>query len=138
MRKNDAGLTILEEGDIIRKGSGRVHYKVTWVPEEHLYGTVQIEVQSFNTGALSRTNVETAVLVTDVRTTEGWKELSQTLGLDDEEEAPVKETSAYAKAVLFALNKLQKHVYSGTVRKNVKAKRRALNSRQKASRKANR
>jgi hypothetical protein len=56
----------------------------------------------------------------------------------NEDEAPVKETSAYAKAVLFALNKLDKHVYAGTVRKNVKAQRRSLNLRQKASRKANR
>jgi hypothetical protein len=152
MRKNEAGLTILETGDVVRKGKGKVEYTVTWVPEEHLYGVVQIEVQSHNTGVLSRTNVETAVLVRDIRDSEDWKaarELEKIWGVgsgveptdtDDanEEEAPVVETSAYAKAVLFALNKLEKHVYAGTVRKNVKAKRRGLNARQKASRKTNR
>ena len=138
MRKNTAGLTILEIGDVIRKGSGRVHYTVTWVPAEHLYGTVQIEVKSHASERLSRTNVETAVLVRDIR--DNPIAYPQPMDTDDanEDEAPVVETSAYAKAVLFALNKLQKHVYAGTVRKNVKAKRRGLNGRQKASRKVNR
>lgn len=40
--------------------------------------------------------------------------------------------------MLFALNRSGKHVYAGTVSKAEKAKRRALNGRQKASRKANR
>jgi hypothetical protein len=131
MRKNEAGLTILETGDVVRIGGGKVLYRVAL--DELPTGFVNIE--SHNTGKAQVVARERLNLVTDVRTTEGWQEMNRTLGL---EEAPVVETSAYAKAVLFALNKLQKHVYAGTVRKNVKAKRRGLNARQKASRKANR
>lgn len=155
MRKNDAGLTILEIGDVIRKGSGRVPYTVTWVPEEHLYGIVQIEVKSHTSERLSRTNVETAVLVQSVQDAAyeagcSVEEIKSTVTgepvaaftpietASHTGEAPVKEDTEYQKAVLLALNLKGKHVYAGTVRANVKAKRRSLNKRQDQSRKANR
>lgn len=40
--------------------------------------------------------------------------------------------------ILFALNRMNKHIYAGTVPAHVKAKRRAKNKVAKASRKANR
>lgn len=156
-------------GDVVRVGKGKVLYTVTWTPESVGMASdlADPEVQSHNTGNLSRVAASRLVLV------EAHPEIAEVIELQpspnrdalggylagrtplfseneqaeimrdvdggaNEEEAPVKETSAYAKAVLFALNKLQKHVYAGTVRKNVKAKRRGLNARQKASRKANR
>lgn len=131
MRKNEAGLTILETGDVVRIGGGKVLYRVAL--DELPTGFVNVE--SHNTGKAQVIGRERLNLVTDVRTTEGWQELNRTLGLEEE---PVVETSAYQKAVLFALNKLQKHVYAGTVSKTKKAKTRRLNDRQKASRKANR
>lgn len=135
MRKNETGLTILEAGDVVRIGSGRVHYTV--VLDEPETGTV--EIQSHNTGKSRVVSRESAVLVQNVRDTEEWKAAQRVeSGEGFPEDVPVKEHTAYQKAVLFALNKLGKHVYAGTVRKNVKAKRRGLNLRQKASRKANR
>lgn len=152
-------------GDVVRVGKGKVLYTVTWTPQSVGYtdNMADVEVQSHNTGNLSRVAESRLVLV------EAHPEIAEVIELQPEstslagylagrepmfseeeqaqimrdvdgepEEAPVKETSAYAKAVLFALNRLQKHVYAGTVRKNVKAKRRSLNRRQKASRKANR
>lgn len=131
MRKNEAGLTILETGDVVRIGNGKVEYTVV-APASN--GT--IGVRSHNT--MKRTLVEEG----RVNLVQSIQELTGVDRLDSGEGFPedvlVKETSAYAKAVLFALNALGKHVYAGTVRKNVKAKRRGLNARQKASRKANR
>lgn len=135
MRKNEAGLTILEAGDVVRIGSGRVHYTV--VLDEPETGTV--EIQSHNTSknrVVSRENVSLVQSVQDAAYEAGCS-VEELTGVAPAEE-PVKEHTAYQKAVLFALNKLGKHVYAGTVRKNVKAKRRGLNLRQKASRKANR
>lgn len=126
MRKNEAGLTILERGDMVRVGNGRVHWVVTQdQTDQYVY------LLSPNTKRLACKEQGNVTLVQNVRDTEEWK-------VENEDEAPVVETSAYAKAVLFALNKLDRHVYAGTVRSNVKAKRRGLNARQKASRKANR
>jgi hypothetical protein len=160
MRKNDAGLTILEHHDIVRVGKGRVHWTVT---EDSKDGYVSL-VNPL-TERLRFERMGNVTLVQNVRNMDEWSnthptsgslagkepmfsEEETTTGVDRPEvkvleltkiqEEPVEETSAYAKAVLFALNKLQKHVYAGTVRSNVKAKRRGLNSRQKASRKANR
>jgi hypothetical protein len=134
MYRNETGLQVLELGDTVRIGTGKVLYKVTWTPEQTAQvGLFATEVQSHNTGKYSKVELDRLTLVANVRDTEEWKAENETPA-----EEPVVETSAYAKAVLFALNKLQKHVYGGTVRSNVKAKRRALNGRQKASRKANR
>jgi len=155
-------------GDVVRVGKGKVLYTVTWTPQSVGYTAdmADVEVQSHNTGNLSRVAESRLVLV------EAHPEIAEVIELqpesaglasylagreplfseeeqakimrdvdkamEDAELEPVVETSAYAKAVLFALNKLGKHVYAGTVRKNVKAKRRGLNARQKASRKANR
>jgi hypothetical protein len=144
MRKNEAGLTILEIGDVVRIGSGRVHYRVT-VPATE--STPFVTVRSFNTDKPKTIEVEKLNLVQSVQDAayEAGASVEELTGVEpvdtddaNEDEAPVVETSAYAKAVLFALNRLQKHVYAGTVRKNVKAKRRGLNARQKVSRKANR
>lgn len=147
MFRNEVGLQVLEAGDVVKVGNGVTRYTVQGSVSDSI-----IVVTSHNTGKSTSQRRDRLSLVTDVRTTEGWKELTKTLGLEEEPETldnstralsdhdtePVMETSAYAKAVLFALNKLQKHVYGGTVRKNVKAKRRSLGRRQKASRKANR
>jgi hypothetical protein len=154
-------------GDVVRVGKGKVLYTVTWTPESAGMASdlADPEVQSHNTGNLSRVAASRLVLV------QAHPEIAEVIELqpestslagylagreptfseeeqaqimhdvdinDADESEPVVETSAYQKAVLFALNKLGKHVYAGTVRKNVKAKRRGLNSRQKASRKANR
>jgi hypothetical protein len=150
MRKNEAGLTVLEIGDVVRIGSGRVHYRVT-VPATD--STPFVTVRSLNTDKPKTVEIEKLILVkaaediardekpeTDGPLVQGPQPNPAPVDTDDanEDEAPVVETSAYAKAVLFALNRLQKHVYAGTVRKNVKAKRRGLNARQKASRRANR
>ncbi len=81
-----------------------------------------IEVRSNNTGKVQKVHVNRLVLVQSV----------------SEKEVPVKEDTEYQKAVLLALNLKGKHVYAGTVRPNVKAKRRSLNKRQDQSRKANR
>lgn len=129
MRKNEAGLTILETGDVVRVGKGRVHYTIV---NESVTGYYWIK--SYNTGKVSQETQERLTLVQDVRDTDEWKEAHA----EEPVEEPVKETSAYAKAVLFALNKLQKHVYAGTVSEKTKGKRRALGRRQKASRKVNR
>lgn len=162
MYRNETGLQVLELGDTVRIGTGKVLYKVTWTPEQTAQvGLFATEVQSHNTGKYSKVELDRLTLVANVRNTEKWKAENETAIPDqtppgtkpvsdeawgngpdtddaNEEEAPVVETSAYQKAVLFALNKLQKHVYAGTVRSNVKAQRRGLNARQKASRKANR
>ena len=116
MRKNDAGLTILEAGDIVTKGRGKTEYRVTGTDNGVVW------MISTNTGKAHSAEQGALNLIKNVRP----------------EEESVKETSAYAKAVLFALNKLQKHVYAGTVSATKKAKNRKLNTRQKASRKANR
>lgn len=126
MRKNEAGLTILETGDVVRIGNGKVLYTVV-APASN--GTIGVE--SHNTQRRTLVEQGRVNLVSDIRETSPDE-------VPEDLDNPVKETSAYAKAVLFALNKLQKHVYAGTVRENVKAKRRGLNARQKASRKANR
>lgn len=127
MITTDKGLKVYEEGDVVRIGKGRVH----WVVKGLLEGEyVHLESQAGQRRYAEWGNVS---LVQNVRDTDEWKEAHTVKA-----EEPVVETSAYAKAVLFALNALQKHVYAGTVRKNVKAKRRALGRRQKASRKANR
>lgn len=136
MRKNDAGLTILEKGDVVRIGSGRVHYLVTL--DE--IGTGFVNIMSTNTNktrVVSRDKVNLVQSVQDAAYESGAsvEEMTDPETLTEE---PVKETSAYAKAVLFALNKFQKHVYAGTVSEKTKGKRRALGRRQKASRKANR
>jgi len=153
MITTDKGLKVYEEGDVVRIGKGRVH----WVVKGLLEGEyVHLESQAGQKRYAEYGNV---TLVQNVRDTDEWKNAHSTSGylvgreplfseeeqaqimrdVDGEsEEEPVVETSAYAKAVLFALNRLQNHVYAGTVRRNVKAKRRALNRRQKASRKANR
>lgn len=148
MRKNDAGLTILERGDIVQIGSGKVRYTVLSDVVTH-----EAHIESHNTGKAqtvdaSRLNLVQSVQdvayeagddVEELNITEEPETLdNSTRALSDHDTEPVVETSAYAKAVLLALNKLQKHVYAGTVRKNVKAKRRGLNRRQKASRKVNR
>lgn len=168
MRKNEAGLTILETGDVVRIGKGKVEYSVE-------YGETagMLHVKSLNTGksvavererltlvqsaqelAVPHTELASALETEEVaaekfaqemaipdQTPKGTEPISDEAwgnGPDSSAEEQVQETSAYAKAVLFALNKLQKHVYAGTVRKNGKSRRRALNGRQKASRKANR
>lgn len=151
MHKNDAGLTILERGDIVQIGSGKVRYTVL-ADEVESTGSV-MHIESHNTGktqTIARDRLTLVQSVQDVAYEAGAdvKELniteeSETLdnstwALSEEDTKPVKETSAYAKAVLFALNALQKHVYAGTVSEKTKGKRRSLGRRQKASRKANR
>lgn len=154
MYRTETGLQVLEHGDVVRVGNGKVEYSIINETTKNTYN-----IQSHNTGKFTAVSVERLSLVRDIRESEDWKaarELEKlwslgsgieeepetldnsTRALSEEDTKPVKETSAYAKAVLFALNKLRKHVYTGTVRKNVKAKRRALGRRQKASRKANR
>ena len=159
MRKNDAGLTVLEKGDVVRIGKGKVLYTVVLDQDSgtHVYGALSIK--SHNTGRISVEMAERLTLVTNVRDSgekmaelieaeevEAQKfddELFQELNLPITDqgtfkEEPVVEPSAYAKAILFALSKLGKHVYAGTVSETKKAKTRKLNRRQKASRKANR
>lgn len=128
MFRNETGLQVIESGDVVKVGTGKVLYSVV---NEAAPGTYNI--QSHNTGKFKFVELEKLVLVTNVRDTDDWKEAHA-----EPEEGPVEETSAYAKAVLFALNKFQKHVYAGTVSDKTKGKRRALGRRQKASRKANR
>jgi hypothetical protein len=135
------------QGDTVRIGKGKVEYGVAYDLGN------EVKIVSRNTGKATMVDPARLVLVkaaediardekpeTDGPLIQGHQPNPAPVDTDDanEDEAPVVETSAYAKAVLFALNTLQKHVYAGTVRKNVKAKRRALNRRQKASRKANR
>lgn len=156
MRTNEVGIKILEKGDVVRIGTGRVHYLV-----EYSSTSGMIHVKSTNTGKSRAIEVEKLTLVQSVQdaayeagcsveeltepetldnSTRALTDYDTPVDTDDEneDEAPVVETSAYAKAVLFALNKLQKHVYAGTVSDTKKAKTRRLNGRQKASRKANR
>lgn len=136
MRKNEAGLTILERGDVVRIGKGKVLYTVLSDAV-----TAEAHIESQNTGKAQTVEASRLGLVESVQS------VAYTAGCSVEEltgvapvktKAPVKETSAYAKAVLFALNALQRHVYAGTVSRQEKARRRSLNRRQKASRKANR
>lgn len=129
MYTNEAGLKVYEIGDVVRIGTGRVHWQVTFVG----LGQTAVVVESLNTGKEKTEVIERLTLVQDVRTTDEWKAANEAPA-----EEPVKETTSYQKAVLFALNRLGKHVYAGTVSKTKKAKTRKLNLRQKASRKANR
>jgi hypothetical protein len=132
MIRNEAGLQVLESGDEVRIGNGKVLYNVL------IHGAESVTIVSQNTHRKQAVSAERLTLVRNVR--DLFPEAFEPVDTDDanEEEAPVVETSAYAKAVLFALNKLQKHVYAGTVSRQTKTKRRALGRRQKASRKANR
>lgn len=50
----------------------------------------------------------------------------------------MNEDSGYQKAILFALNKLQKHIYSGTVEPDEIARRRKANKVARISRRKNR
>ena len=127
MFRNEVGLQVLEEGDVVKVGNGATRYEVRGNVSDGI--TV---VTSLNTGKSTSQRRDRLSLVENVRDTDAWKEANEA------KEEPVKETSAYAKAVLVALNKLQKHVYAGTVSEKTKGKRRALGRRQKASRKANR
>ncbi len=143
MRKNEAGLTILEIGDVVRVGNGRVHYTVT-VPESD--ANPYVTVRSHNTDkptTIERERLHLVQSVQDAAYEAGCSEgeLVGSLGgvpAADKADAPVVENTSYQKAVLLALNLKGKHVYAGTVRPNVKAKRRSLGRRQKASRVANR
>lgn len=140
MRKNEAGLTILERGDVVRIGKGKVLYTVL-----SDVVTAEAHIESQNTGKAQ--TVEGARLnlvesVQDVAYTAGCsaEELDIPETLDNSTRAldPEPESTNYQKAVLFALNALGKHVYAGTVTPVKKARTRKLNQRQKASRKANR
>lgn len=144
MITTDKGLKVYEEGDTVRIGKG----KVEWVIKGLLEGEyLHLESPSGQRRYAEWGNV---TLVSNIRETspdEFTPIANDSHKVDAEEGAdevtedldnPVVETSAYQKAVLFALNKLQKHVYAGTVSETKKAKTRRLNGRQKASRKANR
>lgn len=140
MRNTEIGIKVYEPGDVVTIRTGKTTYTVQGVTEER----GELVVLSNNIG--KNGNRLTKVieceadlnLVTNIRDTDAWK--------IDNEQAKVEElgakldprTSLYGKAVLFALNQLQKHVYAGTVSEKTKDKRRALGRRQKASRKANR
>lgn len=50
----------------------------------------------------------------------------------------ITEPNSYALAILFAMNRLGRHIYSGTVPASVVAKRRANNKTARAQRKINR
>lgn len=151
-------------GDVVRVGKGKVEYTVTWTPESKgMDEGYDLEVQSHNTGNLSRVSRGRLVLVkaaedivrdekseTDGPLVQGPQPNPAPVAEDkqadmerefDEQKAaeiPLTMNTSYQKAVLFALNILGKHVYTGSVSATKKAKTRRLNRRQKASRKANR
>lgn len=124
MRKNGAGLTILEKGDVVRIGKGKVLYTVTIGEDMSEFVTAR----SHNTNRPRTEHRDRWVLARPVADVEN----------EVQEPEIMEENTSYQKAVLFALNRLGKHVYAGTVSKVKKAKTRKLNRRQKASRKANR
>lgn len=127
MYQNEAGIEILETCDVVRIGKGRVHWVVT---QDETTTEGGVSLCSSTSSRLRWEARESLTLVQNVRDTEEWKAHNQ--------EASVKEDTEYQKAVLLALNTTGRHVYAGTVRPNVKAKRRSLGRRQRASRKANR
>lgn len=150
MRKNEAGLTILETGDVVRIGGGKVLYTVEY---DETVG--MLHVTSHNTGksvAVERERLHLVESVQDVAYEAGCsvEEVKSVVTgepvaaftpietVSHTTEVPVKEDASYQKAVLLALNLKGKHVYAGTVSETKKAKTRSLNRRQKASRKANR
>lgn len=131
MRKNEAGLTILERGDVVRIGKGKVLYTVL-----SDVVTAEAHIESQNTGKAQTVDASRLSLVASVQYAE-WAATGNLSGkpetLDNEEmEEPVKETSAYAKAVLFALNKLGKHVYAGTAKPKRRVARLAKQARRNA------
>ena len=143
MYRTEIGVKVYEHGDVVSIRTGKTEYTVQGSTEER----GELVILSNNIGKSGNRltkvieNEGDLNLVTNIRDTDEWKaanEAAKTHDLGSGKDDMVQETSAYAKAILFALNRLQKHVYAGTVRKNVKAKRRSLGRRQKASRKANR
>lgn len=125
-RESQTGIKHFEKGDAVTIGKGKTVWDIF-----HIFGGVA-HLKSRTSGIKKVVEEGEIALFLNVRDTDEWKEANEA------KEEPVKETSAYAKAVLFALNKLQKHVYAGTVSEKTKGKRRGLGRRQKASRKANR
>lgn len=129
MFRNETGVKVYENGDQVTIRTGKVVYTVVGTNARR-----ELVVNSNNTTrAKAVPNEGDLNLVINVRDTDEWKAANEAPA-----EEPVKETTSYQKAVLFALNKLGKHVYAGTVSATKKAKTRKLNTRQKASRKANR
>ena len=128
MYKNETGLKVLERGDVVRIGQGKVLYTVL---SDEFAGIAHIESQ--NTGKASTVDAGRLNLVTNVRDEEGGSETGGNL----QDEEPTQERGSYSKLLLSALQLLPV-IYAGTVSAKVKARRRAKNKIARASRKANR
>lgn len=158
MDKNETGLKVLERGDVVRIGQGKVLYTVL---SDEFAGLVHIESQ--NTGKASTVDAGRLTLVRNVRTlpetpaedegggseTGGNRDeykaarsvafghLIKAEHFDNSDQSHTIERGSYSKLLLSALQILPA-IYAGTVSDKVKARRRAKNKVARASRKANR
>ncbi len=136
-------------GDVVKLSNRKdaVLYTVTWTPESVGMASelADPEIQSHNTGRLSRKAATALILV------ESHPEVSENVIVQDErtstereadeqaaksrEDEPVTEQTSYQKTILRALNVLGKHVYQGTAKNRPARKARKL---AKAARRATR
>lgn len=88
MQKNEIGLTVLEKGDEVLVGKGRVRYTVFFQGDNDL-----TTIQSQNTGKFTTVETGRLTLVSNVRDTEEWKAAN--------EEAPAREMTEMDKHLRF-------------------------------------
>jgi hypothetical protein len=147
MFKNETGLQVLEPGDVVKVGNGKVLYSVVNEASPDNYN-----IQSHNTGKFKFEARERLTLVTDVRDTDEWQAANEEysepvedlyrespnfgLGPEEEEVEASPEPDSYALAIFVALQR--KPIFQGFLNPLKKRKVRASRRLRKLAKNARR